>query len=181
MSESPVQQLRQEHDVVLMVLEAMEREVAAIERDGRVDAARVAKMVDFTRHFTDGCHHDKEERVLFPLLQERSAKAAGTVAVLLSEHEGGRQAMRTIAEALPGAATEESARIAIAKALGDYAHVLRLHITKEHDLLFPMVDELLHDDERRQIAAEFERLEREETGAGVHERYHELARSLAAP
>ena len=52
MSESPTQQLADEHEYVKMVVGAMDREVAYIERTGRVHAERVAQMIDFTRNFT---------------------------------------------------------------------------------------------------------------------------------
>lgn len=42
MIDSPTDQLRQEHELVLMVVEAMAREVTFIERIGRVHADRVA-------------------------------------------------------------------------------------------------------------------------------------------
>ena len=90
MPHSPTEVLREEHELVLMVVAAMEREVASIERDDHVNADRVANMVDFTRNFTDGCHHAKEERVLFPLLEQRDAAAGGPVSVMLSEHDAGR-------------------------------------------------------------------------------------------
>ena len=180
MSERPTVQLSEEHKLVLMVVEAMEREVGAIERDDRVHADRVTEMVDFTRNFTDGCHHAKEEKILFPLLEERDTASRGTVAVLLSEHEGGRMAMRAITDALPDVDTNADSRKVVAKNLADYAFVLRLHINKEDTLLFPRADEVLADEDQRHLAAEFHRVEEEEIGPGVHEHYHELARDLAA-
>jgi hemerythrin-like domain-containing protein len=90
-------------------------------------------------------------------------------------------AMRAIDEALPRAAADDVARRVVAKNLADYSQVLRLHIDKEHDLLFPLADEALSDEEQQAMAAEFERIEREETGAGVHERYHALAHALSEP
>ena len=88
MNDSPTEQLREEHELVLMVVEAMEREVGFIERTGRVHPDRIAQMIDFTRNFTDGDHHTKEEDLLFPLLEERSTSAGGTVSVLLSASAG---------------------------------------------------------------------------------------------
>ncbi len=178
MSESPTLTLRHEHELVLMVVEAMEHEVAAIERDDRVDAGRVADMVDFTRTFTDGCHHAKEERVLFPALEQRGPAAAGAVSVMLAEHDAGREAVRAIDGALPRVETDAAARRTVAEHLGLYAQLLRLHINKENNVLFPLADRLLGDADMQRLAAEFERIEEEETGAGVHERYHALAHAL---
>jgi hemerythrin-like domain-containing protein len=177
-TESPTEQLREEHKLVLMVVEAIEREVAAIERDDRVHADRVAAMVDFTRNLTDGCHHFKEEKILFPLLEKQDAASRGTVSVLLSEHEGGRMAMAAITGALPDVETSATARKIVAENLANYAYVLRLHINKEDTLLFPRADEVLADDDQRRLAAEFDRVE-QETGADVYARYDDLAHDLA--
>jgi hemerythrin-like domain-containing protein len=179
MSGSPTDELKHEHTLVLMVVEAMEREVAFIETTGRVHADRVEQMVDFSRNFTDGCHHAKEERLLFPILEERDRGAAGQVSVLLSEHDAGREAVRTIADNLPRAGMDAEARAAVAESLKLYAFLLRLHINKEDTVLFPLADELLSDQEAELLAEDFERVEVEETGAGVHERYHRLAHELA--
>ena len=179
MPHSPTEVLREEHELVLMVVAAMEREVASIERDDRVNADRVANMVDFTRNFTDGCHHAKEERILFPLLEQRDAAAGGPVSVMLSEHDAGRQAVAAITGALPKVEADAAARTVVAENLGLYAQLLRLHINKENNVLFPLADRLLDDLDKRRVADEFERVEEEETGAGVHERYHAMARALA--
>jgi hemerythrin-like domain-containing protein len=70
MSESPIRQLAAEHEHVRLVVGAMDDEVAYIERTGNVHTARLTQMVDFTRNFTDGDHHAKEEDILFPLTEE---------------------------------------------------------------------------------------------------------------
>ena len=96
MAETPTRQLAEEHEYVMLVVGAMEAEAASIERTGHVHVERVAQMVDFTRNFTDGDHHAKEEDLLFPLLEERSSAAGGTISVLLSEHEAARDCIRAI-------------------------------------------------------------------------------------
>ena len=164
MTGSPTEELMQEHVLVLMVVEAMEREVAFVEESGRVHTDRVAQMLDFTRSFTDGFHHYKEEEVLFPVLEERSRAAAGQVSVLLSEHMAGRDAVSAIAENLPAANEDAAARAAVAENLKLYAFLLRLHVNKEDTVLFPLADELLSDQEAEIMGAEFERAA-EESGA----------------
>jgi hemerythrin-like domain-containing protein len=179
MSESPTDVLREEHELVLMVVAAMEREVASIETTDHVNADRVANMIDFTRNFTDGCHHAKEEKLLFPLLEQRDPAAGGPVSVMLSEHDAGREAVRAIVGALPDVDADAAARRTVAENLGLYAQLLRLHINKENNVLFPLADRLLGELDQRRLAADFERVEEEETGAGVHERYHAMAHVLA--
>ena len=179
MNESPTDQLREEHELVLMVVEAMEREVEDIERSGRVHSGRVEMMVDFSRNFTDGCHHHKEEEVLFPALEERSSAAGGPVSIMLSEHMAGREAMGVIAASLARANEDAGARSDVLENLRLYAYLLRLHIQKEDAVLFPLAEETLNDQEQEMMAEEFARVEELETGPGVHERYHRIAHDLS--
>lgn len=177
MPAEPTDQLRHEHELVLIVVGAMEREVEAL-RVGEVHEQTIARMVAFTRDFTDGCHHSKEEKVLFPLLEERSPQAGGPVSVMLSEHKAGRAAVHAIAENLPAARESEAARAAVADNLALYAELLRLHINKENVVLFPLAERTLDDDDKRRLTEEFARIDAEETGEGVHERYHRMAHEL---
>jgi hemerythrin-like domain-containing protein len=184
MTESPTVQLRREHELVLLVVAAMEREAESL-RAGEVHAATIAQMVGFTRNFTDGCHHGKEEQVLFPWLKDMPptpgvpAAPRDIVAVMLSEHDAGRQAIRAIAENLPAADTDEQARTTVADNLAAYARLLRMHIHKENEVLFPLADRLLDEANRERIAAEFERVEQERAGGVTHDDYERLAKQLA--
>lgn len=98
---------------------------------------------------------------------------------MLSEHEAGRQAIRGIAENLPAAETDEQARMAVADNLAADARLLHMHIHKENEVLFPLAERLLNDDDRQRMAAEFERVEQERTGGKTHEMYERLAKQLA--
>jgi hemerythrin-like domain-containing protein len=175
----PTDRLRQEHELVRMVAGAMEREVRHIEQTGWVHRVRVARMMDFSRHFTDGCHHHKEEDLLFPVLRERSTGTDVTLGAMLTEHSAARQAIRAVDAALADADRDPAAAEVIAVDLGVYAGLLRLHMDKEEVLLFPLAERLLSDQEMELLAGEFERFDDIETGRGEHQRYEALARDLA--
>jgi hemerythrin-like domain-containing protein len=184
MIDSPTRQLADEHEFVSLVVGAMEAEAASIERTGRVHTERVMQMVDFTRNFTDGDHHTKEEDLLFPLLEERSESAGGTISVLLSEHEAARDCMRAIDTALPDADDADperaaAARAVIAENLKLYAFLLPLHIGKEDTVLFPLTEEVLSDREQEMLGEEFRRLAASPGAAATAERYHRMAHDLA--
>jgi hemerythrin-like domain-containing protein len=184
MHESPTRQLADEHEYVLLVAGAMEAEAARIEESGTIDAKRIAQMVDFTRNFPDGDHHTKEESMLFPLLEERSAAAGGTISVLLSEHEAARECIRAVDAALPDATGDDDERAAAARGviveqLKLYAYLLPLHIGKEDTVLFRLIDDLLSAQEQELLATDFEALERAPGAAEVIERYHRMAHDLA--
>jgi len=177
----PTETLKHEHKIVLMVLQGAEREANSIKGGAAVHAEKIEQMVDFFKNFVDRCHHAKEERHLFPALQAKGFSAeSGPVAVMLHEHEQGRAAVRAIAEAFPGARSgDRTAAGVLANALLGYVELLRNHIFKEDSVLFPMADQVLPADQQTQLAGLFDKVEEEEIGEGVHERYHQLAHELA--
>jgi len=178
---NPTDTLRHEHKVVLLVLTGAEREANELRQGGEVHAETITQMLDFFKNFVDRCHHAKEEQHLFPAMAQRGFPAeAGPVAVMLHEHELGRAAVRRIGEALAKAsAGEPKAKEHLADALDEYAGLLRSHIFKEDNVLFPMAEQVLPPEEQARLAASFEELEASEIGPGVHERYHELAHRLS--
>jgi hemerythrin-like domain-containing protein len=177
---APTDLLKEEHTVVLLVVDAMDREAQSIRAGNPVHADDVTKMIAFMREFTDGCHHAKEERVLFPTLLAGDPAANGPVTVMLREHEIGRGHSRATVAALPRAAEGDTEAAAIvADNLAGYAEMLRAHIDKENRVLFPFAERALSPEDKQVLMREFERIEKEETGAGVHEKYHALARELA--
>ena len=179
---NPTETLKHEHRIVLMVLEGAEREARSITAGAAVHADKVEQMVDFFKNFVDRCHHAKEEKHLFPALAAKGfAPGSGPVGVMLHEHEQGRAAVRAIAAALPGArAGDRKAALDLADALLGYAELLRAHIYKEDNVLFPMADQVLPAQEQARLAGAFDEVEQQEIGPGVHERYHRLAHELVA-
>ncbi len=174
--------LSDEHKVIVRVLAALEKAAVRLEASEPIDPSYFVEAADFIKGFADGCHHQKEEGVLFPaMIQAGLPRESGPVAVMLAEHEEGRRltrGMRKAAEEL--AAGDEQARAGVvANAMG-YARLLRQHIQKEDFILFPMADKVIPTSLHQQIAEAFEKIEHEETGEGVHEKYLALAEHLEA-
>jgi hemerythrin-like domain-containing protein len=172
--------LKHEHQAILVVLAAVEKEVASIAKTGKIHVQTVREMADFLKNFVDRCHHGKEERHLFVMLHERGMPMeTGPLATMLHEHERGRACVRAIAEAVAGNGSPDAAAILKAKDnLAAYAHLLRAHIDKEDNVLYPMADRLLNAADQNALAEAFDRVESEEMGEGVHERYHTWIETL---
>lgn len=173
----PTAELRHEHEYVCRALAGADALAASARTTGVVDADAVRAFIDFSRHFTDGCHHSKEERLLFPRMRERGAEAP--VAAMLHEHEGGRERIRRLEAALePAAAGDADAVARVAENLSAYAALLRSHIAKENNVLFHIADHLLDESDLSELEEAFERVEAEETGPGEHERFVAIAERL---
>ena len=177
---TPTETLKREHQIVLLVLGGLERETQKLQAQVPADYEALRKIVDFARNFTDRCHHAKEEKHLFPAMERRGQPAdRGPIAVMLLEHAQGRERVKAIAIALPGAEKgDPAARSALLENLTAYITLLRNHIAKEDNVLFPLADRLLTPGDQKALEREFERVEAEEMGEGTHERYHQLAHEL---
>jgi len=173
--------LEHEHEIILLVLGAAEQEVKSIAAGGKVNAERVGKMLDLFQNFVDKCHHAKEEKHLFVMLEQRGLpRDKGPVSVVLQEHEQGRRRVRAVADALDRAAKgDPDAARAVKENLWVYLKLLREHIKKENEVLFPMINKRLRPDDQEELELAFEQVEAEEMGEGVHEKYHALAHELA--
>ena len=172
--------LMSEHRVIERVLIALEIATTHLEAGEAITPAFFIEAADFAKGFADGCHHMKEEGVLFPAMEAAGlSKQSGPLAVMLAEHEEGRRlvrGMRQAAERLQGG--ETAARQEVVVNGQGYVNLLRSHINKEDNILFPMADRIIPQEQHASLYEEFERIEHEETGEGVHEKYLGMAEQL---
>ncbi len=98
---------------------------------------------------------------------------------MLSEHALGRSLARGMDEALAAMKSgNASGARAFAENARKYVALLVNHIDKEDHVLFVMADQRLSPEIQEELTAGFDRVEREETGEGVHEKYHALLHRL---
>ena len=172
--------LSSEHRVIERVISALETASHQLEAGQPVRPGFFIAASDFIKGFADGCRHQKEEGVLFKSMADHGLPVeAGPIGVMLFEHEQGRQFTRQMREAaLRLDSGDETARGAVVQNALGYAALLRQHIQKEDNILFPMANRVIPVSQHDQVFEGFERVEHEETGEGIHEKYLALAESL---
>ena len=159
---TPTAVLRHEHEVILRALALLERIGQELKAGKSVDRAALAWLIDFFKTFADRCHHGKEEQHLFPAMERHGIpREGGPTGVMLVEHDQGRAFIRIMAE---GNDQE------VAEAIKGYVNLLRAHIDKENDILFPMAEQVIPEEERRTLSQAFEAVEQLVAGPGLHER-----------
>ena len=170
-------QLMAEHEVILEVLRAADSEADHIRQGFNMDENRVRDLVDFSRNFTDRCHHGKEERFYFPAAEVYAGQRVYSfVDEIIAEHAYGRSIMDEI-DYLLGSGESDAARL-IAERLSVYVSTMRRHIQRENQQLYQRSNAFLPDPEERALMVGFERVENVDLGVGFHERYHRLAEGL---
>ncbi|HSL96750.1 MAG TPA: hemerythrin domain-containing protein [Thermoleophilia bacterium] len=177
----PTTRLRREHQELCRVINAADRKTELFVRTGRVDGAWVRSFVEFSRGFTEGFHQAKEERLLLRRLRERApAETLGVIGAMLAEHEGGRVRMDRLLDRLPAAEEgDETAVLLATEQLSAYVCLLEAHIAQEHNVLFPLAERVLAEDDVRWLDRASEEVELGELGVDERARLDALAAYLA--
>ena len=138
------------------------------------------KALDFIRGFADGCHHFKEEKVLFPAMEAHGIPTdGGPIGMMLLEHEEGRGYVKSMLAALEDPQTD-TAKQALLSNANSYLRLLKEHIQKEDEILFRMAEDVISAEEQKELLRAFEEHEANEMGAGVHEKYLRIVEELEA-
>lgn len=177
----PTDILSAEHRVIEQVLSCLEKMAEAALKEGKLPRQTAEDIVSFFRNFADRCHHGKEEAHLFPMMESKGcSREYGPTGVMLDEHEQGREHIRAMDVAMVAAAAgDPKAVLQFVTQARTYSELLRQHIQKEDQCLFPMANQAFAEADQEALMAAFEHVEGEEMEEGTHEKYLELADDLA--
>jgi hemerythrin-like domain-containing protein len=171
-----------EHRLIEQALGSLEAYAGQVRAGAPMERAVVGEYADFLRGFTDGCHHGKEEDILFRRLLERGfTRESGPLAVMFHEHEVGRRHVRVFTEIAlrPETAVAADAGEFLDSA-SDYVPLLRQHIVKEDRILYPMALQVLTAPEFDAMSSQFEEFEARMHADGSYDRLQSLADRLTA-
>jgi len=134
------------------------------EADGR---AELARFISFIRGFADGCHHSKEEKILFQAMVVAGlVRHGGPVAVLLLEHDDVRRHVAVLQDfAAQQRLWNPDDRHRLEQGVSAYAELLREHIRNEDMILFPMAEQQLPPQVRAQVESACARFDAEQAAA----------------
>jgi hemerythrin-like domain-containing protein len=171
--------LRKDHDLIEKVLKSMWATVTLLKDGKSIPESILLPVIDFTKNFTDVCHHGKEENSLFPELEKKGMpRNAGPIAVMLMEHEITRNLSHRIEESLQVyLKTADSTQLVTD--MTEYINHVMQHLWKENNRLFMMADMALQDkmSEVNQNLSQMEESKLKEIGKSRVE-YEKLADDL---
>jgi len=171
--------LKKEHRAIEVVLDSLDRASYAVMQGKEVPAWVFEEGFDFIRNFADRCHHGKEEGILLPLYRAKGVPAEGPIHYVLAEHEEARRLVSKAASDYDKwIMGDQSAGQSMAENIQRYISLLRNHIQKEDNMLFPMGDNLITESDDQILVQQFDEIEEQEIGQGVHEEYHKMIERL---
>jgi hemerythrin-like domain-containing protein len=164
--------LMHEHKAISIALSVIENTVKRIRNDEKIDFKDLEDMIDFLKVFADKCHHGKEEGYFFPALEKAGIRNEnGPIGVMLSEHQQGRNFIKQMQESIINHTINKNAFVDAAL---PYVNLLRNHIAKENNVLFPMGDARLSESDQIELLNDFKNHEEKVIGEGKHEELHAL-------
>jgi len=132
--------LRRDHELIEKVIKSMESTIQLLNNNTQIPESILLPVIDFTKNFTDVCHHTKEEKSLFPALEKAGLPSnMGPIAMMLMDHQRSREI---------GTQMEESAKDYLSsgnstKLISDmqlYVEHITEHLWKENNKLFMMAE-----------------------------------------
>lgn len=172
--------LMKEHESILEMLKVVEVVCQRLEKGEKINPEHLSGIVHFIQGFADKCHHAKEEDLLFVELASAGLpRDAGPVAVMLHEHDEGRVYVRAMKEAAERLSAGDASYVPrFIEHARNYATLLENHIGKENNILFPMADAHLSDDQQKKLEVEFEKAAQKPTCSCNHGNFLETLENL---
>lgn len=173
--------LRRDHALIEKVLKAMWATIPLLQEGKAIPEPVISQVIDFTKNFTDLCHHGKEENSLFPELEKKGMpKESGPIAVMLTEHALTRKLAARMEESSQAYIKTGDAKQLVTDMQEYINHVVQ-HIWKENNRLFEMAEMALRNDVERvnKELSEVESAKLKEIGR-TRESYEKLAEDLSS-
>lgn len=141
-----------EHKVILRIADVLIAIAQESEQKSQLNTEDVAGILEILRLFGDEYHQGKEERALFPVFTAVCDRAeVEAIRHMLHEHEEDRSLLAAMEEAV-----HQSNPADFAKHARQLDEILRMHIFKEDNILFEIVNSGLSDADDQRVLAGFE-------------------------
>jgi len=180
MKTNVTQVMTDEHRLILRMISLVEKNTEAMEAGAFRNWQFFLDAVDFIRNYADRFHHAKEEDVLFvELIKNGMPEKSSPIEAMHMEHDQGRAFVRAFEEAAARALAGEGGQIPhIASNAKGYAALLRGHIDKEDNILYPLAERVLPEQVRPGMLEAYEKAEAKTPG--LEEKYLRMVEAYEA-
>lgn len=171
--------LRRDHDLIEKVIKAMESTIQLLNDGKQIPESILLPVIDFSKNFTDVCHHSKEENSLFPALEQAGMpRNMGPIAMMLMDHERSREIGKEMESSAKDYISSGNS-IKLINDMQQYVEHITEHLWKENNRLFMMAEARLQYVSKKvdKELNEIEESKLKEIGK-TREHYEQLAETL---
>lgn len=149
-----IEQIRDEHNNMAKLLDALERQTAVFNDGGKPDYEIVVGVIDYFLDYPDRCHHPKEDLLVRKILED-AKEAAGPLRKLEAQHEElgilTRRFSRLVNRVLDEA---ELPRHDFIRAAKEFIATQRHHMEMEEEHFLPLAQAALSRDDLAALDSE---------------------------
>jgi hemerythrin-like domain-containing protein len=152
----PLERLKQEHVVLREKMDRFHSLAERIAGDPNEESdRRLSELRELIAGFYDEleAHSEKEENHLFTAMARYIGREVGPIAVMEYEHDQARKTLQQFLEETKeplSAEAKENAKSIASGAIQAYS-ILSVHFMKEENILFPMADHMLSEEEKAKL------------------------------
>jgi len=170
----PTAQLKDEHHDIKLMLQILEKICAKIEHGEKVKKAHLESIMEYFSAFVGDCHLAKEEDMLFPAMEKAGVpKGGGPIGDLRVVHTIARSYISVMNEAVLKYPADVSNAKTFTQNAREYIELLKAHIDTE-DMLFPLAENYISEEGKKNLAEEFKQFERTRIGSSKQTKFHKL-------
>jgi len=149
--------LYNEHEIIKSIINHREKISSLAKSNPGQYKNTITELIGFFRNYADKFHHYKEEKLLFPLMCEKSEMLKySLIEEMLDNHRDFRKLVLSIESTVNSENYEETNKL-----LFEYTEMLLDHIAVEDDELFQMAGTLFDGNELEKMYYDFQDIDRE--------------------
>ncbi len=164
-----------EHEMIERAMAVLRTNLEKIDEAVKVPL-QMQRAIDFLLEFGDKIHNTKEEKFLFPLMEQKGLPVqGGPIGVMLMEHDAERKLLQRMMAELPKLLeATTSARQKFAAEGFEYLTIRAEHIWKENDILYAMGRKVFSDEDNSSLLNEFKTLDQQTYGDNARAHYAQM-------
>lgn len=144
--------LKEEHPPLRSQMEGLFSLTQKIDKDIDIDVnfqELITKVKEFQAALDP--HSEREEGVLFPMMGTYIGTTSGPIAVMEYEHDQAKAHIKSFLEQAAGSPASPDELKKLAGYIQNAYFILTEHFNKEENVLFPMAERMLSDEEKEEL------------------------------
>lgn len=173
---NPIFDIKGEHAAITIILNAMNKLALDMRKGKFIDSYRIVQILDFLHTFSEHCHHEKEEKCLYPaILGHDIPWTADTIHHLINEQKTAHDYIKEIDSLFEEYLSGNTQIIDnLAQSMIKYVELEKNHIKILDCVVLPLCERILDTNTIRTISSDFRKIQDRNVGQMKHHEYYKL-------